>query len=92
MVVVASDIPPLRELVGPQQICAIEADAVALRGVVSDSALRDRLLDGQTRRRAGCSANAMVDGWRMVYETIAEGRVLPLDPTVAARPSPTRSQ
>lgn len=79
VVVVASDIPPLRELLGPDQLCASEPEATALlRRVLTDAAFRERLLADQRRRRAGGGAGRMTDGWRAVYTAITTG----LAPTI----------
>jgi len=71
VVVVGSDIAPLRELLGPAQLCSTEEQAVAtLRRVLTDASFRQRLLDEQRRRRAGAGAGRMVDEWRAVYRAI----------------------
>jgi glycosyltransferase involved in cell wall biosynthesis len=74
VVVVASDIEANRELVGPEQVCGDEADAVALlRAVVTDPARRDRLLESQRARRGAYGAQRMVDEWRELYQAVAGG-------------------
>jgi glycosyltransferase involved in cell wall biosynthesis len=72
VVVIASDIAPNRELLGPRQTCADEAAAVALaRAVLEDGALRAGLLADQRARRARFSASRMVADWLAVYERLA---------------------
>jgi glycosyltransferase involved in cell wall biosynthesis len=74
VVVVGSDIPPLRELLSPEQLCADErAAAGLLRRVLTDRALRDRLLEDQRRRRSEGGARRMTAGWRTVYADLAGG-------------------
>ena len=52
VVVVASDIPANRELLGPAQVCADEAAAARLiRAVLADAALRETLLQRAARAR-----------------------------------------
>jgi glycosyltransferase involved in cell wall biosynthesis len=68
VVVVASDIPANRELVGAEQVCADEAAAVRLlRRIVTEPELRARLLRSQRARREAHGASRMVDGWRDAY-------------------------
>ena len=72
VVVVASDIGANRELLGSRQVCAREEDARALlREVLTDSALRGRLLEEQRRRRVGYSARRMASQWEEVYRELA---------------------
>jgi glycosyltransferase involved in cell wall biosynthesis len=72
-VVVASDIPPNRELLDPRQLCASEADAQALlRRVVSDPELAAELRAAQTARSGQRSARKMVDGWLELYARVFE--------------------
>jgi glycosyltransferase involved in cell wall biosynthesis len=72
VVVVGSDIPPTRDLIGRRQVCASEPDAVELiRRVLSEPSLRDALLADQRRRRAAHSAERMTRLWLEVYERLA---------------------
>jgi glycosyltransferase involved in cell wall biosynthesis len=72
VVVVASDIPANRELLGLRQVCAGEAAATELlRRVVTDAALRDSLLADQRERRAAHGAERMTDRWLAVYAECA---------------------
>jgi glycosyltransferase involved in cell wall biosynthesis len=74
VVVVASDIEANRELVGAEQVCREEADAVALLlAVMTDEEHRERLLESQRSRRGAYGAQRMVDEWRELYATIAHG-------------------
>jgi glycosyltransferase involved in cell wall biosynthesis len=71
-VVVASDIGPNRELLGPDQVLASEEEAVALlRRVLGDPDLAASFLAGQRRRRRDYGAAAMIDGWIEVYRDLA---------------------
>lgn len=69
VVVVASDIPPNRELLGPEQVFDDEHRAADfIRQVVEDPDTRRRLLDSQAVRRRHYSAERMVAEWLEVYE------------------------
>jgi glycosyltransferase involved in cell wall biosynthesis len=70
--VVASDIEPCREILGPGQVCASEAEASALiRRIVSDRGFREDLLRSQRERSARFGARRMAQEWRTVYEHLA---------------------
>jgi glycosyltransferase involved in cell wall biosynthesis len=72
-IVVASDTDPNRELLDPRQICATEADAIALvRHVLADSEFAAELLAAQVDRRRVHSAAEMVAGWLGVYGELAD--------------------
>nr|WP_246344787.1 glycosyltransferase [Conexibacter arvalis] len=72
VVVVASDIPANREIVGARQVCSAEEDAVALlRGVLLDPALRERMLERQRERRGRFSADRMARDWEAIYVRLA---------------------
>ncbi len=74
VVVVASDIPPNRELLGFEQVCRDEAEAVVLiRRVLRDGDFSRRLLATQRQRRGAHSANAMVARWLDVYRQVIAG-------------------
>lgn len=63
--VVASDIPPCRDLLPNDQLCEVEAEAAALiRRIVTDDDLAERVREAQRRRRGRYGAE------RMVRETI----------------------
>jgi glycosyltransferase involved in cell wall biosynthesis len=80
-VVVASDIPANREVVGLRQTCATEQQAAALlRRVVLEPELRASLLRDQRERRGRYAARRMVGEWVATYEMLAE--------RPAARPAP----
>jgi glycosyltransferase involved in cell wall biosynthesis len=71
VVVVASDIPANREIVGASQVCATSAEATALiERLVAEPVLRERCLDEQRRRRHRWSAKRMVSDWIGVYEEL----------------------
>lgn len=68
VVVVASDIPANRELVGREQVCASEAEAIdLLRRVIADGDLRESLLSRQRARRAEHGAARMTAAWLALY-------------------------
>jgi len=72
VVVVASDIPANRELLGPQQVFRDEAEATAfLREIVTDPERHDELLAAQRVRRSYYSAERMIEQWLDVYSDLA---------------------
>lgn len=72
VIVVASDIGPNREVLGPEQVCRSEADAVDLIGaVLGDSELRGRLLANQRTRRRWYGADRMAAQWIELYRSLA---------------------
>jgi len=72
VVVVASDIGPNREVLGPSQVCSSEQEAIDLmRAILSDPALHDRLLGEQRARRSRYSAQNMVDRWIELYRSLS---------------------
>ena len=65
---VASDIGPNREVVGPDQVCATEAEAATLiRRILNEPRFAQRLLEDQRRRRTRYEAGAMVARWVSLY-------------------------
>jgi glycosyltransferase involved in cell wall biosynthesis len=91
-VVVASDIPANREVVGLRQTCASEEEAAALlRRVVLEPELRASLLREQRERRGRYAARRMVSEWVATYETLAERPAAaraPRAPVPAPEPAP----
>ncbi len=76
VVVVASDIPANRELLGDEQVCSREADAShLLRRAMTDLTFRDRCITNQRKRRANYSAKAMVLAYHDLYERLLEGEL-----------------
>jgi glycosyltransferase involved in cell wall biosynthesis len=74
--VVASDIPPNREVLGPDQVFATEAEAARmLRALVSDERLRAAILAEQGRRRRAFSAERMTSQWLELYRRLAGAKV-----------------
>jgi glycosyltransferase involved in cell wall biosynthesis len=72
--VVASDIGPNSEVMGPEAVVRSEAEAVeALRQIVTDPKQRDAALRRQRLRRRRYGANRMVDSWIELYELICNG-------------------
>lgn len=69
VVVVASDIPANREVVGPRQVCADEKSAIELaRSILETPELRAELLDEQRARAPAFGAERMAAEWLEVYE------------------------
>ena len=84
VVVIASDIPANREIVGARQVCADERAAVELaRAVLADPALRAELLAEQRRRAPAFGARRMAVEWLALYERTLS----PAAPTNAQRGS-----
>jgi glycosyltransferase involved in cell wall biosynthesis len=74
VVVVASDIPPNREVLGPRQVRATEEEAVELlRAVLTDPDRRSDALAEQRRRRRRYGATRMITGWLDLYRRLAGG-------------------
>jgi glycosyltransferase involved in cell wall biosynthesis len=72
VVVVASDIGPNRELLGPSQVCRTEREATTLlRRLLSDSSLREAFLRNQRERRRWYGADLMVSNWVDVYRSLS---------------------
>jgi glycosyltransferase involved in cell wall biosynthesis len=85
VIVVASDIGPNREVLGPRQVCATEEDAVALlRRLIADSALREEFLRNQRERRRWYAADEMVRRWTEIYSSLKNGRSA-RNPTLSTR-------
>jgi glycosyltransferase involved in cell wall biosynthesis len=75
VVVVASDIPANRELLGDAQVCVDEQDAIGLiRAVLRDDALREKLLASQRERAAGRGAALMARRQAEVYAAVLSAR------------------
>jgi glycosyltransferase involved in cell wall biosynthesis len=96
VVVIASDIPANRELVGPAQVATTPAAARQLvLDVLADDARRAALLDVQRASRHRWAASRMVGDWIRVYDSLVTpherpaGRGAPtLDTTPTIRESP----
>lgn len=83
VVVVASDIGPNRELLGPRQVCRTEREATTLlRRLLADTSLREAFLHNQRERRRWYGADLMVSNWIDVYRSLnGDGdRPEPLEP------------
>jgi glycosyltransferase involved in cell wall biosynthesis len=75
VVVVASDVPPNRELLDPRALCPDEPAAIrVLRRVLSDPGFADELRVMQRERASEHSAAAMVGRWNALYEELAPAR------------------
>lgn len=71
VVVVASDIPANRAILGEEQVCATEDEAVdLLRRIVLDERFRQALLERQRRIRARFGARTMTDAWMRLYGSL----------------------
>jgi glycosyltransferase involved in cell wall biosynthesis len=69
---VASDIPPSRDLLPRDQLCASEEEAVALiRRLVTDPELAERVRQAQRTRRGRYSAERMVEQTLELYRRLA---------------------
>ncbi|MEO8689269.1 MAG: glycosyltransferase family 4 protein [Solirubrobacteraceae bacterium] len=86
VVVVASDIAANREVVGPRQICADEAAAIALaRSILASPELRDELLADQRSRGAAFGAARAGAEWLALYEQVLDRpAVARMQPATAA--------
>jgi glycosyltransferase involved in cell wall biosynthesis len=74
-VVVASDIPPNRDLLDERQLCRSEGDAIALlRRILTDHEFAQELLVDQRRRAAAHSAARMTERWLSVYGELSAAR------------------
>jgi glycosyltransferase involved in cell wall biosynthesis len=68
VVVVASDIAPNREIVGPRQVVGSAGEATELtRRIITDRVFHDELLAEQRLRRSRWSAERMSSRWLDVY-------------------------
>ena len=71
VVVVASDIPPNREILGDTQVCATPQEAVALlRELLTDTRTADEMLARQQAVRGAYGADRMAVDWLAVYERV----------------------
>jgi glycosyltransferase involved in cell wall biosynthesis len=71
VIVVASDIGPNREVLGPEQVCRTEDDAIALmRAILVNRELRERLLAEQRQRRRWYGADRMAAEWLELYTSL----------------------
>ncbi len=71
VIVVASDIGPNREVLGPAQVCATENEAVQLiRNLADSDDLRRQFLASQRERRKGYGSSEMVARWSQVYHRL----------------------
>jgi glycosyltransferase involved in cell wall biosynthesis len=90
VVVVGSDIPPLRELLGPGAVRASETEAIALlRSLLTDPERRAELVEGQRTRRGRHGAERMAADWRTVYEQLRSGRSFDVAPAGSDPPGLT---
>lgn len=72
-VIVASDIPANRDVVDRRQLCATEAEAIAMiRRIVTEPAYAEELLARQRRRRHSHSASAMGQAWLELYRRLTQ--------------------
>jgi glycosyltransferase involved in cell wall biosynthesis len=86
VIVIGHDIAAVREIVGPGQVRATEAEGTALlRRVLSEPGLREEMLAEQRGRRPAYGAARMVEGWKALYADLAQG---PADGAATGVPSP----
>jgi glycosyltransferase involved in cell wall biosynthesis len=72
VVVIASDIPPNRGVLGPEQVFSSTDDASkAIRRALLDDSYRQSLLREQRERRAHYGSTANATRWEEVYEALA---------------------
>jgi glycosyltransferase involved in cell wall biosynthesis len=75
VVVIASDIPANRNVLGPRQVFSLGEDAAAaIRRVLLDDSYRRLLLREQRARRGQYGSTAMMLGWEDIYRSLADGR------------------
>ncbi len=98
VIVVAHDIPPLRELLDTRQLCQSEQDAAELiRRLMCQPALKEELLADQRARARQFGRQRMVDSWHRVYRELngapalvdtreAEEACLPSEPPIQVAP------
>ncbi len=73
VIVVASDIGPNREVLGPEQAVRTERQATELiRALLTDPDLRKRVIESQRSRRQAYSAERMVNEWIRLYEELGD--------------------
>jgi glycosyltransferase involved in cell wall biosynthesis len=74
VVVVASDIPPNRDVVGAEQVRSTEADAGALvTRILDDGALYRQMVEAQRHAGARYGARDMGTRWLRLYDRLASG-------------------
>lgn len=75
VVVVASDIGPNREVLGPRQVCRTEEEAIELlKHLLANPQLREEFLANQRERRRWHGADEMVGNWIEVYRSLNSGK------------------
>jgi glycosyltransferase involved in cell wall biosynthesis len=90
VIVVAHDIPPLRELLDPRQLCQTESDAAALiRRLITQPALKEELLADQRTRAELFGRARMVDSWHRVYRELDRAPPDVLDRSPVRVPDPS---
>jgi glycosyltransferase involved in cell wall biosynthesis len=71
VVVIASDIPANRELLGAEQVFSdVASAAAAIRAVIGDEEIRASLLEAQRRRRTRFGSKRMIERWESVYRQL----------------------
>jgi glycosyltransferase involved in cell wall biosynthesis len=71
VVVVAHDIPPLRELLDRRQLCGTERDAVKLvRRIFTEPNMKAELLADQRARATRFGTRRAIEDWHHIYRTI----------------------
>ncbi|HTT94702.1 MAG TPA: glycosyltransferase family 4 protein [Solirubrobacterales bacterium] len=88
VVVIGHDIPAVREIVGPGQVRATEAEGrELLRRTLTEPGLREEMLAEQRRRRPAYGAARMTADWRELYDSLL---AIPAD-RAATPPRPARA-
>ena len=73
VIVIASDIGPNREVLGPAQVCGSEAHAASLiRGLLHDASLRAEFAESQRVRRGFYAAGRMTEDLERLYIRLLE--------------------
>ena len=75
VIVIASDIPPNVEVLGEEQTCGSESEALALiRQILENADLRANLRARQRRLAGRFGARRMTDEWLRIYADLADRR------------------
>jgi glycosyltransferase involved in cell wall biosynthesis len=73
VIVVAHDIGPSREVLGPRQVCRTEGEAIEMiRAILSSPDLRESLLADQRQRGTHYGSEATVRRWSETYESLLD--------------------
>jgi glycosyltransferase involved in cell wall biosynthesis len=71
VIVIGHDIDAVREITGPEQVRADEAEGLELlRRTLADPELQAAMLGSQRRRRPAYGAAKMAEGWMALYDAL----------------------